>query len=157
MRHLQFNLGQQRSGLQIRVFPSIQSEDFTHYLADTGMYFLMCHDGASTSALSTKKLGSHPISDHHDLDGGGSDAKVECGSGSHDLVHQKIRFRYMIYEFIRQGYNVALLHGLEWRDTKVRLWSYGLLLTTISFDCVLSGSQLFLCGVHLISEFTCKI
>lgn len=120
VRHLQLHLGQQHPGHQVRVFSSIQSEDFTHYLANTGMYFLMCHDGASTSALSTKE-GFNQTSGHHNPSGGDSVTKFELKVGFSGQVDNRIGFRYMIYEFIRQGYNVALLNGLEWKDSKVRL------------------------------------
>ena len=142
VRHLQLNRGQQNSDLQIRVFSSIQSEDFINYLSTTGVYFLMCHDGASTSALSTKKSGSDQIFNHHNLEGGDSNTETESGTCFRDQLHNKIGFRYMIYEFIRQGYNVALLNGLEWRDSKVRLWLYA---------SIVDESTVFIASYHILS------
>ncbi|KAF7507459.1 hypothetical protein GJ744_010390 [Endocarpon pusillum] len=118
VRHLQLHLGQQHPRHQVRVFSSFQSEDFTHYLTTTSMYFLMCHDGASTSALSTMERFNQISDDHHPKEGD-SAIKLESKVGFRGQGDNRIGFRYMIYEFIRQGYNVALLNGLEWKDSKV--------------------------------------
>lgn len=108
IRHLRLNLPPNQSTLQIRVFSSMHSKDFTSYLTNTGVYFFMCHDGAATGASTTY----------------GSASNNETRSKPPARLRNKIAFRYMIYEFIRQGYNVALVNGLEWKDSKVCLLSY---------------------------------
>lgn len=42
--------------------------------------------------------------------------QIEIQEGS-----RKIVFRAMICDLINRGYNIALVNGLEWQDTKVRL------------------------------------
>lgn len=120
VRHLQVNLQNRQSSLQIRIFPSVNSESFTHYLANNGIYFLMCHDGASMGALSQKDLTYHRDDDKTAVGGGDLHTKGGFETAFADQVVSKIGFRYMIHEFIRLGYNVALINGLEFRDTKVR-------------------------------------
>ena len=71
------------------------------------MYFIMCHDGAS-SGLQFRDKGPEEQSDMRD-------ASVETQEAS-----RKMGLRAMIYVLIRQGYNIALINGLEFIDTKVR-------------------------------------
>ena len=97
IRHLQMNLRDAHPNIKIQVFSSIQSDSFIHYLASTGAYFLMCHDGAAITS-SRQSNGESPVD-------------RQC--------HGRLGFRFMIYEFIRLGYNVALVNGLEFRDSKV--------------------------------------
>jgi hypothetical protein len=59
----------------------------------------MCHDGAHTPVKFAKK--------HSML-------------GANDGKWQKVAFRKAIQRFISSGFNVALINGLEVRDTKVR-------------------------------------
>ena len=120
VRHLQINLQTRQPSLQIKVFPSIQCENFTRYLAITGMYFLMCHDGASTGALSKNDWAYDRVYGNDEIDAGDRHTKFRSAAFG-GQVRSKIGFRYMIYEFVRLGYNVALINGLEFRDTKVRL------------------------------------
>ena len=60
----------------------------------------MCHDGAHTPVKSGMK---HSV--------------LSASNGN----WQKVAFRKMIRRFISLGFNVALVNGLEVRDTKVRL------------------------------------
>ena len=60
----------------------------------------MCHDGAHTPIKSEM---NHSV------------------SGVSNESWQKVAFRKMIRRFISLGFNVALVNGLEVRDTKVRL------------------------------------
>jgi hypothetical protein len=93
IRHLQSNMPDHTE--RIKVFHSINGQDFQEYLTQVGMYFMMCHDGARPAHLTTSKAESRK-----DLD------RISS-------------FRTMILSFISRGYNVALVNGLEWRDTKV--------------------------------------
>ena len=66
----------------------------------------MCHDGAdqgkpvSLNIETDNANGTNPLDD-----------RVE--------VSRKTRLRSMIYDFLAQGYNAALVNGLDWVDTKV--------------------------------------
>ncbi|KAK3076664.1 hypothetical protein LTS18_012403, partial [Coniosporium uncinatum] len=93
MRHLQCNLP--GTGPEVRTFDSITSEAFDEYRQSTGLYFMMCHDGATLPTRSSVKM------EH-----------------SH-VAQNKIAYRHMIQSFVRKGYNVALVNGLEWMDTKI--------------------------------------
>jgi len=97
IKHLQANLPQSHPGIAVHVFQDYRSEDFAQYLRVAGPYFLMMHDGA------------HPL-----------DKKGKQVTGQDDdQASQKVSLRCMILSFISRGYNVALINGLEWRDTKV--------------------------------------
>jgi len=93
MRHLQCNLP--GTGPEVKRFESITSEAFDEYRQTTGLYFMMCHDGATLPTRSPVNVG-HP-----------------------HVARNQIACRHMIQSFIRKGYNVALVNGLEWMDTKV--------------------------------------
>lgn len=94
IRHLQINVPSNHPQVQIESFPSLESSSFSKYLQNSGAYFMMCHDGALTTSIA------------HD----GSNPKIEAA--------QKL-FRAAIAFFMSEGYNVALINDLEFRDTKV--------------------------------------
>ena len=106
-RHLKVNLAQSHPSIRIETFRSIRDESFLAYLTATGVYFIMCHDGAS-SGFPSRDKGPEEQSDMRD-------ANVETQEAS-----RKTGLRAMIYVLIRQGYNIALINGLEFLDTKVR-------------------------------------
>ena len=87
-------------------FKSIRDAAFKTYLQVHGTYFIMCHDGAifdSSTAL--------------DIETENADAK-NFQSNEEEIL-RKTKLRSMIFTFIAQGYNAALVNGLEWLDTKV--------------------------------------
>ena len=100
-RHLSINLSKLHQSLEIHVFPSIYDTSFKNYLQNTGVYFLMCHDGANPSP---------PPKASKDVT-----AQINAQETS-----RKFAFRVMICTLIHEGYNIALINGLEWMDTKVR-------------------------------------
>lgn len=65
----------------------------------------MCHDGANPIPLSADPLGANEEED---------EAEVVAQEMS-----RKITFRNMICWLMNQSYNVALINGLVWADTKV--------------------------------------
>lgn len=72
----------------------------------TGIYFVMCHDGADEDLSVTV-----PVND---------DASGDREPSIDDTeFSRKLALRKMIYLFINQGYSIALINGLEWQDTKV--------------------------------------
>ena len=98
IRHLENNLMIDSADDMIYQFPSVLSPEFRAFLQNQGMYFIMCHDGADSSLKrngSTETPKSESLQDH------------------------VIANRTIISFFMRQGYNVALVNGLEWQDTKV--------------------------------------
>lgn len=105
IRHLRVNLQPVHPGIEIHLFPSVRSDEFARYLEATDLYFVMCHDGASSSVLRKRELMSKHAQDN--------DADKEAA------LKVKTMFRLLIFWFLDQGYNAALVNGLEWRDTKV--------------------------------------
>lgn len=73
----------------------------------TGIYFMMCHDGATLAPVSTKS--GVMLIDH----------QTESNIGVQE-ASRKAKYRAMIYHLISLGYNIALVNGLEFVDTKVR-------------------------------------
>ena len=96
IRHMTINLTTAFPEIQVSVFPSMHDEAFKTYLNSSGMYFIMAHDGAV------------PL---HGVD--------KNALKKQDLKYHQTVLRRMIIHFIKNGYNVALINGLEWRDTKV--------------------------------------
>ena len=105
-RHLSVNLRNSHPALEIHSFASEQDTAFGEYLKATGVYFVMCHDGANPAALSTNM--SSPEANEEEQ------AEINAQETS-----RKVAFRMMICWLINQSYNVALINGLEWADTKV--------------------------------------
>ena len=70
---------------------------------------MLCHDGASSISSS----------------GGSSESSEEIiQPGGGDRSSKRVKralFRSLISVMIDRGYNVALINGLEWMDTKVYL------------------------------------
>lgn len=66
----------------------------------------MCHDGANAIPTSEDPfIQNKSKAEKHDIE------TQEHG--------RKVAFRALICELVRQGYNIALINGLEWLDTKV--------------------------------------
>lgn len=82
--------------------------DLENTVEATGVYFIMCHDGANVSSISMNAQ----TSESEDK----AQPEVETKETS-----RKTKFRAMIYTLIDWGYNVALINGLEFIDTKVSL------------------------------------
>ncbi|KAF1943992.1 P-loop containing nucleoside triphosphate hydrolase protein [Clathrospora elynae] len=96
IRHLKVNLPDVLPDIEINTFPSSSSDAFGEYLRTTDIYFVLCHDGASTSA---QKDEDRSLQERHQ--------------------QYKASFRTFIYSLMQRGYSAALVNGLEWRDTKV--------------------------------------
>lgn len=104
-RHLGVNLRESHPTLEIHSFASEQDMAFRGYLKATGVYFVMCHDGANPVPLSTELS-----------QGANEEEKVEVDAQE---TLRKVAFRTLICWLINESYNVALINGLEWADTKV--------------------------------------
>ena len=75
----------------------------------------MCHDGANSVSTSEEpSIQSKSDAERRDIES--------------EELKRRTAFRALICEIVRQGYNVALINGLEWADTKVfsfaRIFAY---------------------------------
>ncbi|SMY22427.1 unnamed protein product [Zymoseptoria tritici ST99CH_1A5] len=98
IRHLKQNVSKVHS-IAVTEFTAWDSPEFIEYLHKASPYFLMTHDGAKAVAHK-----SHFNSED---------------SGQAFPNDHRVHLREMILSFIERGFNVALVNGLEWRDTKV--------------------------------------
>ena len=105
-RHLHVNIRGSHPTLEIHSFASEQDKAFREYLESTGAYFVMCHDGANSVPLST------------DLSSPGATEEEQADIDAQERS-RRVAFRSMICWLINESYNVALINGLEWADTKV--------------------------------------
>src|SRR5579862_7221734 len=92
LRHLTSNLPKSHPKIEVHCFPSLYDPAFDEYLESSGVYFVMCHDGA---------------------------VQTQSESQTHASKIAKFEFRSMIRRFILPGFSVALINGLDVRDTKV--------------------------------------
>jgi hypothetical protein len=95
IRHLQLHMPE-TSGIQIHIFPSLDSESFDRYLALSPVHFVMAHDGAPHAT---------------------GNVKAQYVSAS----RAKIMLRGNIWWFNTHKLNVALINRVEFRDSKVSL------------------------------------
>ena len=105
-RHLSINLQGTHPSLGVYSFATEQDGSFREYLKTSGVYFVMCHDGANPLPLLTDTLSLGATEEEQ--------AEIEAHETSRRIV-----FRRMICWLIHESYNVALINGLEWADTKV--------------------------------------
>ncbi|MCJ1394369.1 hypothetical protein MMC18_007247 [Xylographa bjoerkii] len=98
IRHLACRLPGSHPEIEIHSFNSVHDPAFARYLETSAIYFVMCHDGAYAPVESKSK---QTIMD------------------AYDGTWQRIALRMTIQHFIRTGFNVALVNGLEVKDTKV--------------------------------------
>ena len=98
MRHLACHLPRTHPEIEVHSFNSVADPAFTKYMETSAIYFVMCHDGAFAPVKSKTK---QPV--------------IDAYNGS----WQRIALRKTIQHFIRTGFNVALVNGLEVKDTKV--------------------------------------
>ena len=116
-RHLSINLRELHPTLEIHLFTTEQDKAFREYLKSSGVYFVMCHDGANPVPLSVDTLSPGATKEEQ--------AEIDAQETSRRVI-----FRRMICWLINESYNVALINGLEWADTKVAcasgLWIFSL-------------------------------
>lgn len=105
IRHLQVHLPVSHPTVKIYTFSSVLDSVFQDYLKASGAYFIMTHDGANPSPLN-----QDPQLKRQEFN-------VE--SIAREEFRRRVMFRTTIFAMIDQGYNIALIDGLEWMDTKV--------------------------------------
>ncbi|KAL8826730.1 MAG: hypothetical protein Q9170_007294, partial [Blastenia crenularia] len=106
IRHLSVLLPDLHSTIKVLNFESALDKAFQDYLVASGAYFIMTHDGANP--VPADKDPRIPDSQDLDLD------VIEAVESQRKAI-----FRSTIFLFLDQGYNVALVDGLEFLDTKV--------------------------------------
>ena len=110
IRHLRHNIGNIHPALRVKRFSSVRAAAFERYLEASGVYFILCHDGAKPPHESTQA----------DKPDNGNSPENDSAPNSEQNRLKRIVFRGMIYRFLTREYNVASIDGLEWRDTKVQ-------------------------------------
>ncbi|KAL8811188.1 MAG: hypothetical protein Q9200_001999 [Gallowayella weberi] len=106
IRHLQAHLPVSHPTVKLYTFASALDSAFRGYLTGSGAYFIMTHDGANPTPLD-KDPRFHK---YRELDV----ERVEK-----EELRRRLVFRTSIFSFMDQGYNIALIDGLEWMDTKI--------------------------------------
>ena len=106
--HLRAHLPTAFPDTKIISFVSIQDATFKAYLDSQKPYFVMCHDGAGKAASVCLDIDS-------------DNANATSAQSNDAELSRKTRLRTMIFDFLAQGYNAALVNGLDWVDTKV-IW-----------------------------------
>lgn len=137
IQHLQYNLKEAAPPIGVTRFISYRSPDFLEYLSTSGTYFLMSHDGAfsgeesgDTSTVKSKTQDTEEAEDEEsDELSSSSDSEISDGEETEeeDALKRSVHalgFRSMINWFVGLSYNIALVNGLECRDTKVRLFVF---------------------------------
>ncbi|PGG98688.1 hypothetical protein GX51_06695 [Blastomyces parvus] len=131
IQHLQSNVDAQTPPIEVKVFDSYQGNNFKSYLAASGAYFIMCHDGAFANIESDDDSvassddedafsdGNSGVSDDDDDQDSDYSSEEDMSEASSNGTSHAIGFRSMINWFICLGYNIGLLNSLECRDTKV--------------------------------------
>ncbi|KAI4223032.1 MAG: hypothetical protein LQ349_007511 [Xanthoria aureola] len=105
VRHLEVHLHASHPAVKIYTFSSVLDPLFQDYLKASGAYFIMTHDGAN------------PCPPDQDPQLKGQESDIE--SIEREEFRRRVMFRSSIFAMIDQGYNIALIDGLEWMDTKI--------------------------------------
>lgn len=108
IRHLSVNLRSTHPEVQINIFSSITSDDFTEYLKATEFYFVLCHDGASSKALRKRQS----------LDNTPDSLEDEEHRDQED-ERRKVIFRQLIHWSMSQGSSIVLINGIEFQDARI--------------------------------------
>ncbi|KAL8773244.1 MAG: hypothetical protein Q9209_001922 [Squamulea sp. 1 TL-2023] len=105
IRHLEVHLQQTHPTIKLYTFVSPLEPRFQAYLSASGAYFMMTHDGANPTPVDKDPRLQQRQDDI---------ASIESGE-----LRRRAMFRSTIFSVIDQGYNIALIDGLEWMDTKI--------------------------------------
>ncbi|KAI4131463.1 MAG: hypothetical protein LQ338_001205 [Usnochroma carphineum] len=107
IRHLTVHLQTSHPHLKVLTFASALDEAFQQYLVASGAYFVMTHDGANLVDLE------------HDRSAIDRSPDLDFTAVEREELQRRASFRSTIFTFLDHGYNVALIDGLEWMDTKI--------------------------------------
>lgn len=106
--HLRALLPSSHPDTKLYSFKAIHAAAFQAYLREQGTYFAMFHDGAVSNSLASLDMNSDNV--------GVTNAQYDD-----EEISRRTTLRAAIFSFIAHGYNIALLNGLEWLDTKVHI------------------------------------
>ncbi|KAL8773104.1 MAG: hypothetical protein Q9194_004403 [Teloschistes cf. exilis] len=106
IRHLVLHLPRTHPTIRVHTFSSTHEPAFQDYLKASGAYFFMTHDGAN------------PLSVDQDPRLSGKRSQ-DLESIEKQELQRRTTFRATILSLIDLGYNIALIDGLEWMDTKI--------------------------------------
>ncbi|KAJ4293474.1 hypothetical protein N0V90_008757 [Kalmusia sp. IMI 367209] len=109
IRHLSVNLKPTHPEVQINIFSSVTSDEFTEYLKSTDFYFVLCHDGASARDFKKKEK----------LDKSPDTLNDEERDDEDEELRKKIVFRQLIHWSMEQGSSIVLINGLEFQDARI--------------------------------------
>lgn len=107
MRHLIVHLRTSHPSIKVLAFQSATDAAFQEYLLASGAYFVMTHDGANPLDLEADRSARE------------RNPGLDLAAIEQEELQRKVSFRFTIFSILEQGYNVALIDGLEWMDTKV--------------------------------------
>jgi hypothetical protein len=110
IRHLRANLKTVHPEIELNVFSSVTSDDFTQYLRDTDFFFVLAHDGAAPGALRKEHVFSKFMT---------SSGDETHGEARRKDLQTKTDFREFIHWFVAGSVSVALINGIHFQDTKV--------------------------------------
>jgi hypothetical protein len=120
-RHLERNLNADNR-VVFKRFTPFTGDEFIQYLQESGIYFVMCHDGAMPdAAVSDSPLRSDSKQDLRTYEEDVEflrETKDSASSASAGRLHQ-VNLRAMILWFMDNRYNVALINKLHCADSKV--------------------------------------
>ncbi|KAI4203482.1 MAG: hypothetical protein LQ350_001820 [Teloschistes chrysophthalmus] len=111
IRHLAVHLPSTHPAIRVHTFSSTLEPAFQEYLKASGAYFVMTHDGANPLPVDKDpRLSERP--------------GLNLDSIEKQELQRRTKFRTTILDLINLGYNIALIDGLEWMDTKVGITSF---------------------------------
>ncbi|KUJ17972.1 P-loop containing nucleoside triphosphate hydrolase protein [Mollisia scopiformis] len=146
-RHLMIRLPKSHPSVLVKSFPSLHSSEFSEYLQDSPIHFVMTHDGSSKESRFAVET---PEGEEQELRRIPKDEK-----------YTKRLFRGIIWWFNTHKLNVALINRIEFRDSKVftmivesfRPSSREKLVMTSSFVDAIKATQDQLNALHPVAEF----
>ncbi|KAF4550357.1 DEAD/DEAH box helicase-like protein 4 [Elsinoe fawcettii] len=137
IRHLSVNLPKTHPSVLVHHYETYDDAQFVDYVRRSGLYFFMCHDGASPELITPelpddgearKETNSPDSSDSDDTDDSDeSEDSDNSDDSEHPLIDnvseqelaKKVAFRTMVAWCVKHGMNIALTNSVEWQDTKV--------------------------------------
>ncbi|KAF2223947.1 hypothetical protein BDZ85DRAFT_215565 [Elsinoe ampelina] len=114
IRHLSVNLPKAHPSVLLHHYKDYNDQNFVDYVRRSGLYFIMCHDGASSELVM-------PVlpEDVEGPEDSESDSDSFMATMSEQEKARKVAFRAMVLWFVQHGMNIALTNSVEWQDTKV--------------------------------------
>lgn len=119
-----------KHGFDVQLFESYHSDAFEEHLLSSGAYVFMCHEGDMDEIDDIDDIDNISDDDDNTSDGEWQeDDSDNDDTADNEDENTKLRvsnsvigLRLMIHWFIMHGCNIALINNLEFRDTKV--WIY---------------------------------